>query len=218
MLCDYYGNAWIGLFIKTNKDITLVPKDASEKLCDNLGQSLKTEVIKTFIAGSNLIGLYTVMNSKGIVLPNIAEAEEVEALKKHGLNVYLSKEGLNAHGNNIVANDRIGFVSRNISTSERLNIEDALDIELTETSIAGYATVGSTCVATNKGFLVHYGSSESEFEGISAALKLSGEKGSVNMGVGFIAAGLVANENGYVAGSLTSGFELGRIHSALGFL
>ncbi len=218
MLCNYYGNPWIGLFIKTNNSITFVPKDASDKLCGILRESLKTDVVRTTMAGSNLIGVYSAMNNKGIVLPNTIEQEEIDLLKKQGLNVYVSKECFNAHGNNIIANDKTGLVNRRLNRIERKNIEDALGIELIETTVAGYPTVGSACVLTNKGFLVHYASTETELEIISQGLRLTGEKGSINMGVGFIALGLIANEQGYVAGSQTSGFELGRAHSALGFL
>jgi translation initiation factor 6 len=217
MLCDYFGNPWIGMFIKTNNEITLVPNDATEKLCDLLHDTLKTEIVKMSVAGSNLLGVYIAMNSHGVVLPNVASADEVAVLKKYGLNVYISNEKLNTHGNNIVVNDKLGLVNKKISKTERKKIEDTLSVELIEKTIAGYSTVGSTCIATNKGFLVHYGSTNVELEELRKLLKLDGDRGSINMGVGFVSRGLIANEKGYVAGSLTSGFELARVHSALGF-
>lgn len=218
MLCDYYGNPWIGLFVRTNDQVTIVPKDSLEKFCDVLDNSLKTEIIRSSIAGSNLLGLYSVMNNKGMVVPSNTEPDEIALLKNHGLNVYSSKEKLNAHGNNLAVNDKKGIVSARVNHIEKRNIEDHLGIELFEVTVAGHYTVGSACALTNKGFLVHYGATNSEFERVSKYLGLAGEKGSVNMGVGFVSLGILANVNGYVVGSQTSGFEVGKIHSALGFL
>ncbi len=218
MFWDYLGNPWLGTFIKSNNEITIVPPDATEKLCRLLNERLKTEIVKTLIAESNLIGLYSVMNSKGIVLPNIVKEEEVTILKKHGLNIYLSSEKMNAHGNNITVTDKTGIISKDVSQNEKKAIEDALGVELIETTVAGYNAVGSACIATNKGFLVHYKTTETELAQIEKAFQLDGERGTVNMGIGFIGKGLVANEHGYLPGSSTTGFELSRIHSALGFL
>ena len=39
-----------------------------------------------------------------------------------------------------------------------------------------------------------------------------------NFGFPFVKSGLIANSNGYLAGSRTTGIELGRIDEALGFL
>lgn len=218
MVCDYFGNAWIGTFIKTNNNVTLVPLDTLENTCVLLNENLKTDVVKASIAGTNLLGIYLAMNSNGIVLPNMVEPAEIELFKKLGLNTYISKEKMNAHGNNIAANDHVGIISGRVELYERKGIEDALGIELIETTIAEYNTVGSTCLLNNKGFLVHYATGENELRQLSSALKMNGEKGSINMGAGFVGRGAVANDKGYVAGELTSGFELGRIHSSLGFL
>jgi len=46
------------------------------------------------------------MNSNGVVLPNVARDEEIQALRKAGLNVYVSKDKHNAIGNNVAANNK----------------------------------------------------------------------------------------------------------------
>ncbi len=214
----YFGNPWIGMFIKTNDEFTMLPVDSMKKLEDAVADALKTEIIKTAIADSNLLGIYLSMNSNGIVVPTVTEKRELEAVKKSGLNVYVSKDKHNANGNNIVVNDKGGIVNPHLSKTEVKKMEDVLGIELVPMSIAGFTTVGSSCVATNEGFLCHFRATSDEMEGIKDALKVSGSKGTVNTGTGFVSYGVVVNKNGYIAGEDTTAFELGRVEEALGLI
>lgn len=214
----YFGNPWLGLFIRTNDEITIVPVDTPPKLCAVIEEQLKTVIVKVSIGYSNLLGRYTVMNSNGIVVPNITNDEEIGILKKAGLNIHKSSEKMNAHGNNVVVNDEGGVINRRVRKSERAAIEDTLGVELLEGSIANYSTVGSACIATNKGFLIHYNASNDDVKLAENALHVRGERGTVNMGTGFVALGFVCNKNGCLAGALSSAFEVGRARSALGFI
>ncbi|MBS3068627.1 translation initiation factor IF-6 [Candidatus Micrarchaeota archaeon] len=217
-LCAYFGNPWIGMFIKTNDETTFVPLDTPDKLVKKISENLKTNVVRVSISDSNLLGIYIAMNSNGVVLPNVATAAEISAVKETGLNVYISKDKNNALGNNLLLNDKGALINSNISKEEIKNIQDTLGIEIFEGKIANYSTVGSACIANNDGFLAHFNTSESELDDIKKKLKINGLKGSINMGVGFISYGVIHNKNGYLAGELSSGFELGRVEEALGYI
>ncbi len=216
--CGYFGNPWIGMFVKTNDNFTFVPSDVPPQLVSKLEQYLETEVVKVTVADSNLVGIYLAMNSGGVVVPSITNNSELAILRKTGLNVYPSDSRMNAHGNNIVVNDKGGIINTNIPWPERKKMEDALGVELVPATVAGYSTVGSSCLANNEGFLVHFNASQEDVDVISDALKVRGVKGSVNTGVGFISYGVVANNRNYVAGLNTTAFEAGRVEEALGFL
>lgn len=214
-LCTYMGNPWIGMFIKTTDDITMLPFDSMNKLDRKIEDNLKTKIVKTTVANSNLIGIYTAINSNGIILPNLSTEKEIQEFKKNGFNVYVSQEKNNAHGNNIAVNDKAGIINPNVSAIERRKIGEALDVELVPMNIAGFNTVGSSCVATNKGFLVHYAANEKEMDEIGSILGVKGHKGTVNMGVGFVSLGVIVNKNNYIAGEKTTAYEMGRIEEAL---
>ena len=207
--CAYFGNPWIGMFIKGNDDYTVIPIDSLEKLEDKVKDNLKTEVIKAALGQSNLIGVYSAMNSNGIVLPNVTVDSEAEVFRKLGLNVYVSKDTRNAHGNNISVNDTGGIINPRIPKSERKRMEEVFGVELVPTTIAGYYTVGSSCISTDKGFLTHFKTSPDEIKMLEDFLKVKGELGTVNTGSGFVSYGVVANSKGYVAGEQTTPFELG---------
>jgi translation initiation factor 6 len=214
----YFGNPWIGMFIKTNDDYTMLPVDSMKKLEDAVQDALKTEIIKTAIADSNLLGVYLTMNSNGIVVPSITGRKELEAIKKSGLNVYVSKERHNANGNNIAVNDKGGIVNPHLGKGEVKKMEDVLGVELVPMSVAGFTTVGSACVATNEGFICHFRASAEDIEQMGSALKVPGIKGTVNTGTGFVSYGVVVNSKGYIAGENTTAFELGRVEEALGLI
>ncbi len=216
--CSYFGNPWIGMFIRANDSFTFAPQDTMNKLTEKLKENLGNEVHKMSIGESNLLGLHSAMNSNGMVLPNVALPSEVKAFKDLGLNIFQSKEKQNAHGNNICVNDKGGIINPHIDPLERKKFEDALGVELVPMKIAEYVAVGSCCVAGNKGFLAHYQSSDDELKQIGSALKVSGARGTVNMGTGFVACGLIINKFGYVAGEATSAHEMGRAESALGYI
>lgn len=206
------------MFIATNDKISIIPDDSMEKIETFVREHLKTEVVRMNVGESNLTGLYIAMNKNGIILPNIATESEIADFKKLGLNVYHSMEPQNAHGNNLSVNDKGGIINPNIPSAERLRMEDVLGIELVPMKVANYVTVGSSVLCANKGFLSHFASSADELKEIGDALKVRGEKGSINMGVGFVAFGAICNKHGYIVGEQTSAHEMGRIESALGFI
>jgi len=216
--CSYFGNPWIGMFVKGNDDVTLIPVDSMDKFDSKIRDNLKTEIVKATLGQSNLIGVYSVMNSNGAVLPNVAVEKEVEIFRKLGLNVYLSKDKRNAHGNNISVNNHGGIINPRIPEGERRRMEDALGVELVSTTLAGYHTVGSSCLSTDKGFLAHFKTTRDELKMLEDVFKVKGEIGTVNTGSGFVSYGIVANSKGYIAGEQTTPFELGRVVQAMDFL
>jgi len=216
--CAYFGNPWIGMFIKGNDDFTLIPVDSADKIENKVRENLKTEVVKTTLGQSNLVGVYSAINSSGAVLPNVAVEKEAEIFRKLGLNVYVSKDRRNANGNNICVNNNGGIINPRIPEGERRKMEDALGVELVSTMLAGYHTVGSSCLATDKGFLAHFKATDEEIKMLEDVFKVKGEVGTVNTGSGFVSYGVVANSKGYIAGEQTTPFELGRVVQAMDFV
>ena len=215
----YYGNPFIGLFFCTNGKHTLFPIDTKESLVGEVCSSLGTSPVMANIHGHNLNGVYVAMNANGMVLPPQVSGEEKRLLEKEtGLAVYVSGEKMNANGNNIAMNDMGGLINPNVSEKERVAMEECLGIELVPFTVAGFSTMGSLCVANNKGFLSHYAASEREIAEMGEVLRVKGMPGSINMGTGFIGIGLLATDKGYFAGEATSPFELGRVEEALGLI
>lgn len=215
MKISYYGNPWIGMFIKTNNEVTMLPVDSMKKVDDAVETTLKTKIVKISMGDSNLLGVYIAMNSNGVILPNIVKQEEADALKKMGLNVYISSGKFNAYGNNIAVNDNGGVINPNIEKEDSKKIADTLGVELVPMLIANFSTVGSACIATNTGYLAHFKASDDELDKLRGVFRVNGNKGTMNTGTGFVSYGAVVNKNGYVIGESTTAYEIGRLEEAL---
>jgi translation initiation factor 6 len=201
-LFDYYGDANIGFYGRASDKFFISSFD------EDFSNILKVPSKRVSIGGTEFVGLLTAMNSNGILLPTITREEEMEEIKKIGLDVLVLKEKFTALGNLIVANDKGAIVSELISKTNLKAIEDVLKVEIVQASLVNSKIVGSVCFATNKGVLLHREASDEDVELVRSVLKVEVEKGSVNFGSPFVASGLIANSYGGLIGSKTSGYEL----------
>jgi len=208
-LFDYYGDANIGFYGRASDKIFI------SSFNQNFSDALRVPHKKITIAGAELIGLFSAMNSNGIVIPFIARENEVMEIKKLGLDVLVLRERFTAIGNLIVTNDKGAIVSELISRKNVKAIEEVLKVEAVQASLVNSKLVGSVCFATNRGAILHRGASEEDFELVRDVLRVEVEKGSVNLGSPFVSSGLIANSFGALIGSKTSGYELDVILRAL---
>ncbi|MBS3069774.1 translation initiation factor IF-6 [Candidatus Micrarchaeota archaeon] len=211
----YDGNPHIGMFARANEALVLLPLGAHPKFV-RAADALGARRIAATVASSNLIGIFCALNSHGIVVPSFAEEEEKGFFKGLGLNVCVLPSMFAAVGNNICANDKGAIVNPDIPAHWRKKIGECLHVEAVPASIAGYKTVGSACIATNKGFAAHNRANDEEMEMLRSVFGVQGANATVNMGSPFIGLGVVANSKGCMMGEATSGFESSRIMNALG--
>ena len=87
-------------------------------------------------------------------------------------------------------------------------MSDVLGVEVFRQSIAGTARVGSYCVFTNQGGLVHPNTSMEEKEELSSLLQVPLVAGTVNRGSDVIGAGVVANDWTAFCGMDTTSTEI----------
>jgi len=207
------GENFLGLIgLATDKYAILSPQFPHEGI-------LKVPTLKTKAYGTNLIGLFCVGNSNGLLVPYFIADSELDAITRFmkglGVNVTRLEDKYTALGNMMACNNKGAFASTFIR--EYKAVEDTLGVEVVSGDVAGRTEVGAYVVATNKGFLAHP-DAEGRLGHIAEALKVKGMVGTVNCGVPFVKAGIIANSNGYLTGGLTTGIEMQRIDDALGFV
>jgi len=221
VLIEYQGSYNIGAFIRASNKYVLVPPDLEDKYVTAIERVMNAPVYKLEIMESPLLGLYVVGNSHGVILPHDASDDDVK-LFKETLNLPVERVKFvgyeNALANIFLVNDKGGVVHSKFFERNKENIkiiEDVLDIEIVPHDFS-FDVVGSACVATNKGCLCHPLMKEDELCVISDVLKVNAiAQGSVNMGMGFIGIGMVANDSGIIAGLKTTGIELSRAYTVL---
>ncbi len=213
---EIYKNPYIGLYISTSDKIAIAPPTLPEKLLPVIKETLQVDTLHlTFLASSTLTGVYSVLNTKGIIVPAFAEDGEIHRLKKElGLNVVKISDPFCAVKNNITVNDKFALCNDYIKKHDLQMIKDALDVEVISLKVGKVHTVGSHNVLTNAGLLAFNEATDQEMEVLR---KFTGTavKTTVNLGVTAIAAGIVANSKGALVGGSSSGFELGNIYQGL---
>lgn len=206
-----FGNPFLGVYAIANDNVCLVAKQMPDELITKIKNTLGVKVVPISIGGTGLLGIFAVMNSKGIVVPSIIFDNELEDIKKLGINVYISDVKLNAFGNNICVNDNGGLINKEIPKEEADRISECLGVTLFPMDIKGYDVVGSLCAVTNKGFIVYNEIREEKMKKLEEIFKVKGINTTANTGSYFVGICVIANSNGCVVGDQTTGYELQRI-------
>ncbi|RXA16798.1 translation initiation factor IF-6 [Methanosarcina sp. MSH10X1] len=213
---DIYDTPMIGVFATCTEDIVLVPPQTKPETCAILEDSLDVRVIETLVNGSVVIGALSRGNSNGFLFSHGTDTREMQALT--GVKAEILPGRLNAVGNIVLANDFAALVHPELSDRAIETIASTLQVEVYRGTIAGIKNVGMAGVVTDKGLLVHPKVTGSEKEILEKIFELPVYIGTTNFGTQMLGSGLLANSKNYLAGSDTTGPELGRIEEALGFI
>ena len=210
------GNSYVGAFSSSSEDITLISRGVSTKDESIIRETLGTDIFRISVSGSNLVGIYTVLNSNGILFPEMTYTEELKELNhlKDKLRIGTLKSDMNALGNNILANDKIAIINPNFQRAEAEVIADVLDVEIIRMAVGGYETVGANNILTNNGMVLNNFASDSEIEE-AKSLADNVSQSTANLGSVFIGLASVANTKGLMVGEDTTGFELARMEEGL---
>lgn len=197
-----------------NESLSLVPMDAPPGLVSDIEEGMGVKAISTTLASSSILGTLTAMNSYGAITTGMATLAEVRPLKKH-LQFKRIKDRLNACGNNILVNDNAALVNPDLGRTAIKQIEDILQVEVVQGMVAGHKTVGSVCVATNKGVLCHPSTSKAELEMLRSLFKVPTAIGTLNYGAPMVGASMIANSEGAAIGFRSTPIEMGRVEDIL---
>jgi len=218
-LFSVYGNPNIGVYLYANNYFALVPPGLTEKDKKIISDVLDVDVIETKLADMVILGVLVAGNDRGLLVPRIIRPEEYDNLREaigYKVNVEVLNIRATALGNLIVANDRAALVSPLIEASAVDVIKKVLGVEVVlRRDLASIPTVGSMLVVTNKGGVVYPGVTEEELKMLSNLFGVDVLTATVNFGVYFVKAGIVANDKCVLVGDETTGPELMRIQQAL---
>lgn len=213
---DIYDTPMIGVFATCTEDVALVPTGTKPEICALIEDSLDVRVIETLVNGSVVVGALSKGNSNGFLFSHGTDAREMQELT--GVQVEILPDKLNAVGNIVLANDSAALVHPELSDRAIETIARTLKVEVYRGTIAGIKNVGMAGIVTNKGILVHPKVTSSESEILEKIFELPVYIGTTNFGTQMLGSGLLANSKSYLAGTDTTGPELGRIEEALGFI
>jgi len=207
---------YLGVFALCTEKVALFPAVLHFNEAE-AEKALGVPVVRADVSMSFIIGVLAVGNSKGIVCSELFDVEG-KGLANLGIEVGHVPGKFTALGNLILVNDHGALVHPDMPEDAVKVIENKLGVEVQKGTIAGIKNVGAVGVATNKGMLLHPDVTETELKVAEKALQVPAEVGTACSGVKYVGICAVANSNGAVTGMSTTGPELGRIESSLGFM
>lgn len=217
-LMNFNENPNIGVFCRTNENITFIQKGLPKKIKKKIKEVLDVEIIELNIADASIIGSLLSFNSRGAVICDFADEDSINTILKNDLDVYVIRDRINAAGNDILVNDYGALVHPEMKETTIKEIQKVLDVPVFRGTIGSLKTVGMAAVVTNKGLLCHPKASQDEIQLLKKVFKVPVMIGTINHGSPVIGSGLVANTKGAIIGDLTTGIEMGRIEEALGYI
>ena len=204
-----YRNPNIGVYISVNDDFVFLPLGFAKTKADHLAEYLEAVPLYCSVANTRLIGSLMTLNNNGILLPTTSYADEYDFFKKHtNLNVGVLDSKYTALGNVICANDKGAVVSPWLSKYDVKTIKDILGVEVIQKRISGMYQTGALMVANNTGAVIHPECDEKDMKTFANVLGVKIEHATINNGVPYVKSGILANNNGVVVGSLTTGPEI----------
>lgn len=202
----------------TNRLVFTSP-NMSEKSMETLERIFNLPFLQSTIATMNAVGIVSVGNSNGILVPYTIRDDELASLKQESeVEIDWIDNKMTALGNTILANDQGAICHPDFDSQSVQKISDVLGVEVVKSTVARLANVGANTVVTNTGAVVHPMATDEEIVTIAQVLKVQVEVGTVNRGSPYTRLGVLANVDGLIAGSDTTGVELAHISQVLGFV
>ena len=132
-----------------------------------------------------------------MLVPNTTSDLELQYLRNSLLDkieIKRVEERLSALGNRIACNDYVAIVHPELDKETEEIIADVLKVEVFRTTVAKNVLVGSYCVVSNQGGLVHPMTSTADLDELSNLFQIPIAAGTINRGCDLISAGCCVND------------------------
>ncbi|KAK9510481.1 hypothetical protein O3M35_005260 [Rhynocoris fuscipes] len=215
---QFENNNEVGVFSKLTNAYCLVAIGGSENFYSVFEAELADTipVIHASLAGCRIIGRLCVGNRHGLLVPNTTTDTELQHLRNSlpdSVKLQRVEERLSALGNVITCNDYVALVHPDLDRETEEILTDVLKVEVFRQTVASNVLVGSYCILSNQGGLVHPHTSVQDQDELSSLLQVPLAAGTINRGSDVIAAGMVVNDWSAFCGMDTTSTEISVIES-----
>jgi translation initiation factor 6 len=215
---QFESSSEVGVFSRLTNSYCLVALGGSENFYSVFEAELARHVpvVHCTIGGTRIVGRVTAGNKNGLLVPSITTDNELQQLRNtlpESVKVQKVEERLSALGNCIACNDYVALVHTDLDRETEEVIADTLQVDVFRATVAQNVLVGSYCVLTNQGGLVHARTPMQDMEELSQLIQVPLTAGTVNRGNDVVGAGVVANDWAAFCGMDTTATEIGVIES-----
>jgi translation initiation factor 6 len=216
---DFEGDVNVGAFGIITDSYVFTSPNMSEKSMDIIERTFNLPLVQSTVATTDIVGIMSIANSNGILLPYTTTDDELEIIKQSSdVKVGWIESKMTALGNIILANNNGAICHPDFTAKARQKIADILDVEVVPGTIARLPIVGASTLATSKGAIIHPMATDKEISQVAQMLKVDVEVGTINRGSPYTRLGVLANADGMIAGSDSTGVEIAHISQVLGFI
>jgi len=196
---QYENSSDIGVFSKLTNSYCLTAIGGSTNFYSAFESELGDviPIVHASIGGTRIIGRLCAGNRHGLLVPASTTDQELQHMRNSlpdTVALQRIEERLSALGNVIACNDHVALVHPDVDRETEEIIADILKVEVFRQTVADNILVGSYCVISNQGGLVHPKTSIQSQEELSSLLQIPLVAGTVNRGSDLIGAGLVVND------------------------
>jgi len=153
---DFEGDPNVGAFAVITNEIVFTSPHMSKKSIDTLGRAFNVPLVQSTVASLDVVGLMSVANCSGLLLPYTTRDEELAVIKRSvDITVDWLDNKMTALGNIILANDNGAICHPDFDSKAIKKISDVLDVEVVPGTVAKLPIVGVSSVVTSQGAVVH---------------------------------------------------------------
>ncbi|KAL4064357.1 eukaryotic translation initiation factor 6 [Scleroderma yunnanense] len=216
---QFENSSDIGVFSKLTNSYCLAALGASTNFYSAFESELGDviPIVHTTIGGTRIVGRLTAGNRHGLLVPSTTTDQELQHIRNSlpdAVSIQRVEERLSALGNVIACNDYVALVHPDVDRETEEIIADVLKVEVFRQTVADNVLVGSYCVISNQGGLVHPQTSIQDQNELSSLLQVPLVAGTVNRGSDIVGAGLVVNDWCAFTGLETTATEISVIEAS----
>ncbi|KAG0418062.1 Eukaryotic translation initiation factor 6 [Dictyocoela roeselum] len=217
---DFEGSGEIGAYTRLTNKYVIIGKSDFRNFYSHFQEHIEIPIVETTINSIKTVGSQCQGTKNGLVVPSTITDQELLHLRNslpEDIKICTINERLNALGNVVVCNDKVGLVHPEVAPESIEEISDCLKIELIREGIGSELLVGTFSVINNAGMMVHPNVSKENMERLESIFGVKVMVGTVNRGSSVIGGGLVVNDWIGYTGYRTTNTEISIIDTAFGF-
>ena len=219
--CHFEHSTDIGVYARITNKYALVAYSSMPNFYELFEAHLSEymPVIRATIGGARCVGRVCVGNKNGLLVSSQATDQELMHIRNSlpdDIVIRRVDERLCALGNVISCNDHVALLHPSVSKETEEAVQDVLGVDTIRRTIAGESLVGSCCVMTGVGCLVHPLTPREEQAEISGLIGVPVCAGTVGRGGMLIGGGICVNDWAGFVGSDSTPAECSVIETIFG--